>query len=227
MANFLRLFIMNTSFAILIDAGFAKRKIKNQIKNQSGRTTVQAADFAKLVESIRRNDYLAGKTLYRIFYYDAPPADGKLSNPLDGSTFDLSASNIARDNKQLLEGLKSLPFFALRMGQASTNGNSWKIKKQSSLKPVSGANSATLSPNDITPNITQKGVDMKIGLDMATLALKKQVGIIVLVTADSDFVPAIKLARTEGVQIFLADMGHKTKPELKEHADVLLDGISV
>lgn len=222
MANFLRLFIMNTSFAILIDAGFATR----EIKNQTGRP-VQAADFASLVESIRKNAYLTDKNLYRVFYYDAPPADGKLNNPIDGSTFDLSASNVARNNKQMLEGLKSLPFFALRMGQTSTNGGSWKIKMQSSLNPVPGANSATLSPDDITPNITQKGVDMKIGLDMATLALKKQVGIIVLVTADSDFVPAVKLARTEGVQIFLAHMGHKIKPELKEHADVLLDGISV
>jgi hypothetical protein len=222
MANFLRLFIMNTSFAILIDAGFAKRKIKSQ----TGRP-VQAYDFASLVGSIQSNAYLAGKTLYRVFYYDAPPADGKLNNPLDGSTFDLSASNVARNSKQLLEGLKSLPFFALRMGQASTNGDSWKIKRQSSLNPVPGANSATLNPGDIVPNITQKGVDMRIGLDMATLALKKQVGIIVLVTADSDFVPAVKLARTEGVQIFLAHMGHTIKPELKEHADVLLDGISV
>ena len=222
MANFLRLFIMNTSFAILIDAGFATR----EIKNQTGRP-VQAADFASLVESIRKNAYLTDKNLYRVFYYDAPPADGKLNNPIDGSTFDLSASNVARNNKQMLEGLKSLPFFALRMGQTSTNGGSWKIKMQSSLNPVPGANSATLSPDDIAPNITQKGVDMKIGLDMATLALKKQVGIIVLVTADSDFVPAVKLARTEGVQIFLAHMGHKIKPELKDHADVLLDGISV
>ncbi|MDK4591009.1 NYN domain-containing protein [Kingella kingae] len=51
-------------------------------------------------------------------------------------------------------------------------------------------------------------------------------GAIVLVTADSDFVPAIKLARMEGVQIFLAHLGHTVKPELKEHSDVLLDNIS-
>lgn len=43
---------------------------------------------------------------------------------------------------------------------------------------------------------------------------------------NSDFVPAIKLARMEGVQIFLAHLGHTVKPELKEHSDVLLDNIS-
>ena len=114
---------MNTSFAILIDAGFAKRKIKSQ----TGRP-VQAYDFASLVGSIQSNAYLAGKTLYRVFYYDAPPADGKLNNPLDGSTFDLSASNVARNSKQLLEGLKSLPFFACAWGRHPPTATAGKSK---------------------------------------------------------------------------------------------------
>ncbi len=161
---------MNNSFAVLIDAGFAKRKIKAQLGQ-----TAQADDFVKLVQRIQNNPYLQNKNLYRVFYYDAPPADGKLKNPLDNSELDLSASSIARENKRLLEALKMQPFFALRMGQVSTNGDSWKIKNQGSF---TATGSIMITAADIAPNITQKGVDMKIGLDMATLALKKQVGAI-------------------------------------------------
>lgn len=39
-------------------------------------------------------------------------------------------------------------------------------------------------------DIQQKGVDMKIGLDISSLAYKKLVNQIVLIAGDSDFVPA-------------------------------------
>jgi len=42
---------------------------------------------------------------------------------------------------------------------------------------------------------------------------------IILVTADSDFIPAMKLARREGVQVALASLANAAKPELLHHAD--------
>jgi len=61
---------------------------------------------------------------------------------------------------------------------------------------------------------------MKIGLDVAWLSSKQIVERIILVTADSDFVPAMKFARREGVQVVLVTMGHAlVKRELKVHAD--------
>ena len=45
----------------------------------------------------------------------------------------------------------------------------------------------------------QKGVDMRIGVDIASMAYKKQVNQIILIAGDSDFVPAAKLARREGI----------------------------
>ena len=71
-------------------------------------------------------------------------------------------------------------------------------------------------------DLKQKGVDMKIGLDMATLANKKQVEKIILITADSDFIPAIKLARKEGIIVQLDPMQNKhIKQNLLEHLDIL------
>lgn len=75
---------------------------------------------------------------------------------------------------------------------------------------------------DFEPDLKQKHVDMKIGLDIAWLASKRIVERIVLVTADSDFIPAMKFARREGVQVVLVTMGHALiKRELKVHADEL------
>lgn len=69
--------------------------------------------------------------------------------------------------------------------------------------------------------VNQKGVDMKIGVDIASLAYKKQVDKIVLISGDSDFVPAAKLARREGIDFVLDPMWVDIKPELFEHIDGL------
>lgn len=211
------------SFAILIDAGFARYKMRGDIPKDKQRDLC-AADFQGLVDRICKEEPLKGHYLYRVFYYDAFPADGKIENPIDGSELDLSATEVAKKSKSLFEEIKKLPFFALRMGQTSLNAASWKLKKPKNILSYSGG-SVRITAKDISPNITQKGVDMKIGLDMATLTLKKQVNIIVLVTGDSDFVPAIKLARTEGVQIFLVNFNKNIKPEMNEHVDLILDGV--
>ena len=79
-----------------------------------------------------------------------------------------------------------------------------------------------LTDDHFTLDIKQKGVDMKIGLDMATIASKKQVEKIILITADSDFIPAIKMARKEGIIIQLDPMQNEyIKQELLEHLDIL------
>lgn len=67
----------------------------------------------------------------------------------------------------------------------------------------------------------QKGVDMRIGLDIASLAYKKEVNQIVLISGDSDFVPAAKLARREGIDFVLDPLGAKVKDNLFEHIDGL------
>jgi uncharacterized protein (TIGR00288 family) len=67
----------------------------------------------------------------------------------------------------------------------------------------SAASRIEIESVDFEPEIRQKGVDMRIGLDIASLTLKHHVQTIVLVTADSDFIPAMKFARREGAQLFL------------------------
>lgn len=76
-----------------------------------------------------------------------------------------------------------------------------------------------LDEKDFTLSLVQKGVDMKIGLDIATLAYKKLVDKIVLIVGDSDFVPAAKLARTEGIDFVLDSLGADIRDSLSLHID--------
>ena len=62
---------------------------------------------------------------------------------------------------------------------------------------------------------------MKIGLDISSLAYKKQVDQIILIAGDSDFVPAAKLARREGIDFILDPMWASIKDNLFEHIDGL------
>lgn len=64
-------------------------------------------------------------------------------------------------------------------------------------------------------------MDIKIGIDIASLSIKRLVEKIVLITGDSDFIPAIKLARTEGAQVVLDPMGNHITPDMRENIDFL------
>ena len=79
-----------------------------------------------------------------------------------------------------------------------------------------------ITEDDIYYDLKQKGIDMKIGVDIASLAIKRFVDKIVLISGDSDFVPAAKLARREGID-FVLDAMHSVHIEnnLYEHIDGL------
>ena len=78
-----------------------------------------------------------------------------------------------------------------------------------------------MTEKDFELTIRQKGVDMKIGMDIASLAYKRQVDQVVLIAGDSDFVPAAKLARREGLDFVLDPMEMEIGKDrdLFEHID--------
>ena len=80
---------------------------------------------------------------------------------------------------------------------------------------------STLDENQFVYHATQKGVDMRIGLDIAALTFKRQVERIVLIAGDSDFVPAAKMARREGIEFILDPMRNHIRLDLQEHIDGL------
>lgn len=67
------------------------------------------------------------------------------------------------------------------------------------------------SAGDIVPRSEQKGIDMRIGIDVALMAIRKQVSHIIILSGDTDMIPALKLARREGIQVGMVAVG-RTRP---------------
>lgn len=174
---------------------------------------------------IKHVDRKNGEELYRIFYYDCPPLEIKAEHPITKEQLNFAKSDIAKYQNDLHNALLHQPYVACRMGYLNTNDKEWgfirdnskNIKKliRGDLKPED------INPNDISLKPTQKGVDMKLGIDITTVVLKKLANKIILISGDSDFVPAAKQARVEGAHIILDAMGRNVTGELSEHIDGL------
>lgn len=170
------------------------------------------------IDRLRSHPSLAFEQLHRIYWYDAHPLEGTAQRPLNGGKVDFGATPLARASLKLFQGLCALPYVSVRRGELVLRG--WRIRHG---KLPERDSTVMLEAKDIEPNIQQKGVDMRVGLDIASLTMKRHVNAIVLVTGDSDFVPAMKFARREGAQMFLVTLGHSVRPSMIEHADLLLD----
>jgi len=161
------------------------------------------------------------RDLYRGFFYDCPPLEKKLHNPISKRSVDFSKSDEAIFRLSLHQRLLSKRKLALRLGHLSTD-TPWTIKSRKIVELLAGKTTfEALEPDDVMPGVRQKGVDMRIGVDVASLAFKKQVDQIVLIAGDADFVPAAKLARREGIDFVLDPMWRSIPQSLMEHIDGL------
>ena len=112
---------------------------------------------------------------------------------------------------------------ALRLGRLSETDLQYVINPDLTKKLCRGViKMEDLKESDFILNIQQKGVDMKIGVDISSMAYKQQVNKMILISGDSDFVPAAKLARREGIDFVLDPMGAPIRPDLAEHIDGLV-----
>lgn len=175
----------------------------------------QPSSAQQPIRSIRRHE------LYRIFFYDCPPLEKKLHNPISKRSVDFSRSEEAVFRQELHQRLLAKRKLALRLGHLS-NDVPWTIKPEKITELLAGRLAFNnLLPEDVMPAVRQKGVDMRIGVDVASLAFKKQVDQIVLIAGDADFVPAAKLARREGIDFVLDPMWRRIPAGLMEHIDGL------
>ena len=123
---------------------------------------------------------------------------------------------------QFFEELKKKRKVALRLGELSDGTANFNLTPEVTKALCTGKKALSdLTENDFVFDVKQKGVDMKIGLDIASMAYKRQVNQIILIAGDSDFVPAAKLARREGLDFILDPMGSSIKDNLFEHIDGL------
>lgn len=202
--------------AILVDGGFYRKR-----NERGGEHTPDAAADALIRYCYRHlKEHHGEHELYRIFYYDCPPCEKKIFHPLMNRTIDFSKSDHHKWMTAFLAALMKKRKVALRLGNIDDTSASYILEPKAVKDIITKKKSLDdLSENDFQVTIKQKGVDMKIGMDIASLAYKKQVDQIVLIAGDADFVPAAKLARREGVDFVLDPLGAPIKPDLFEHID--------
>lgn len=224
---------MTAKVAVLLDGGFYMKRL-GRIRRDLDVSNPQAVaeSMRQLVDGHLRqiNEVYRypnpAQLLYRCFFYDAPPYTEIAHLPVSGKALNYAQSERSLFRNQLLDLLRKQPNFALRMGKVVRAGDfDWVLKPGAQRRLLQGRMAASdLKDSDFTANLRQKGVDMRIGLDIASLTLKKFVSIIVLVSGDSDFVPAARLARREGVTVILDPLRQSVPPDLAEHVDQMMDG---
>ena len=208
--------------AVLIDGAFFLKCFRRAFpdRDHSDAVTVAKTAFSVAVEHIRRAKR-PKDALYRIFFYDCPPIEKKMHLPVSGKSVDFAKSNEAIFRRQLHLNLRQQRKLALRLGQLSDHAG-WELRPESLANLRRGTLAwSDLKDDNFQLNIKQKAVDMKIGIDIASLAYKRLVDQVVLIAGDSDFVPAAKLARREGIDFILNPMGQSISPDLFEHIDGL------
>ena len=187
---------MDKKIVVLIDGGFLRVKSQKAGKQYN-------PDF---IESFAQMCKIQGEEILRILYYDCAPYAGTVKLPVSGNPY-----NFAGSDKWLGE-LARKDLFAVRRGVLKFRG--YKPKHT----PVNQA--PQLTDADFTPDFEQKGVDMRIGLDIATYSANGSVDRIVLVSNDTDCVPAIKHGRKAGLQVVVVELPNSSvAAELLMHSD--------
>lgn len=254
--------------AILIDGGFFLKRIQRLLRENEIDTPEKVARcvrrlcFNHVIKLKGGSGKLWQQHMYRAFFYDANPFDGKAHHPVDNKSIDFAKSDVAQHRQALFQELRKERKLALRLGKVNRDSD-WtlsprltktalKTRQQlaslNALQPlIEAAGTApinltlttdeaqhlqqaysfwqNLRPGDVALGLRQKGVDMRIAIDIASLTLKKQVKTIVLVAGDSDFVPAAKLARREGIEFILDPLWQNVNDDLFEHIDALQSGL--
>lgn len=166
------------------------------------------------------NEEKSGAELYRVFYYDCPPSSKSVYHPLWKRANNLKATEQYQWTNDFFQELMHQRKFALRLGHLAEEQAVYNIKPMITRKLLNGTiKLEELKESDFALEIKQKGVDMRIGVDIASVTFKKQVDRIILISGDSDFVPAAKLARREGIDFILDPMRSAIKKDLFEHID--------
>ena len=133
-------------------------------------------DYLKMGEEIRRRVERGSSEAvdrFRTYYYTCPPYQGDPPTPEERDR--LSAYD------RFAHAVASLPRFQVREGHLQKQGHG----------------------DDGRPIFQQKRVDLLLGLDVALMSAKQQITHVALLAGDGDFLPAVTVAKQEGVSLWL------------------------
>jgi uncharacterized LabA/DUF88 family protein len=209
--------------AVFVDAGFFLKRFSRvyPTKDPTDSSIVARTLHEMALDHLKQRGDAERRELYRIFVYDCPPLTKKAQFPISKRPIDFGKTTTSAFRLGFHSELKSLRKVALRLGRLQDR-QGWRIKADRLREILRGRlQFSDLTDADFAYDVNQKGTDMKIGVDIASVSYKKQVDQIVLVAGDSDFVPAAKLARREGIDFILDPMWSQISEDLHEHVDGL------
>lgn len=134
------------------------------------------------------SDRVEDARVLRTYFYDCPPYQSSSPTPEERERYS--------NKEKFFTALDSIPRFKVRKGKLAKRGRS----------------------ENGNPIFVQKRVDIMFGVDLVTLALKHRISHAGILAGDSDFLPAIDVARREGVIIHLFH-GSDYHKELWKEAD--------
>jgi len=207
--------MVTKSVAVIVDWANLLYSIRSHWDADKRRFLPKPEDIIQLIEEPLEE----GEEIFRILFYDCPPFGEAVKMPVSGKKWNLAETSVYKERKRFLDEVRLLDNVALRLGQTRFRG--WNMKREVREGLAKGErNLAThpLTDDDFLPNIEQKGTDIKMGLDIAWLALQRFVEKVILFTTDTDLVPAMKFARIHGLRVVIIDPGN-LHHLLKEHAD--------
>ena len=209
------------SVAILVDGGFFIKRFPHVYPkvNRDDPSAVVDVFYKMVMKHVKKDD------LYRILFYDCAPLGKKSQHPITGNPVDFLKLPGAQFRIAFHDELKKKRKVAIRLGSLQDRQN-WIIgpeqTKQLLQKKITVDD---LEGWHVTYDIRQKGVDMRVGLDIATLSDSKTVERIILVTADSDMIPAMKHGRKAGIHIVAVQLpippAMALRPKFLAHCDFL------
>lgn len=157
------------------------------------------------IEAVAHACVARDEILLRVLYYDCAPYRGNPKLPVSGKPAAFQGSD------EWLKALAAKPRVAVRLGTLKFRG--FEPKR---IPIIADA----LSDDDFKPRFEQKGVDMRLGLDIASYAADRSVDRVILVTGDTDCLPVMKRARTAGLQVVLVQFPkQRLARELLWHSD--------
>lgn len=186
---------------LLIDGGYLRN-----VARDAGYTYTN--DF---IEAFARVCVLDGEALQRVLYYDCPQYRGKQRLPVSGETKQFTASD------RWLTDLACRELFAVRRGTLAFRG--WVPRST----PIEER--GALTDDHFRPNFEQKGVDMRIGLDIATISANGRIDRIVLLSGDTDLIPATKHARKANLEVVGIQLPIPPAQPLRPALCAHLDGV--
>ncbi len=134
-------------------------------------------------------ELIGDRDLIRVYFYDALPPSRNQSG-----------------KQRFLDYIEALPYFRVVLGNV--------VRRDPGPDDF-----CPHCKKKLTPRYEQKGVDVRLAIDMVKLAIGNTFDVAILISGDSDFVDAVQLVQDHGKQVELAFMRENCARELRDTCD--------